>query len=120
MVFSKKQFLILAIGLAMAVTITSGTSFFSGFRRFGDHIQCAQNYYRLPYHPRNIAAVYPACGPYKMKISRIEVLDHSRNKSGHARITSGGVNFNHVKLYLGGPVNQPINFTVIVYGEDGW
>lgn len=122
MLSSRQQLFVLAVGLAAAVVVVSGTSLSLGVRVRGDGPVCygvvnvrAQRYTvvgtqwscKVPRHNQNI--------------TQITARDMgARGKGGYARVFSGGLGRKNVTLILESQNGQPLNFTLQVFAKPYW
>lgn len=118
MASGKNLVLLVAIGLAVAVSVVSATNFIAGRRVPGDFPACT-GYVDLRAQYNNIVKAERYCNlAYNQYITYIYAQDRGYlGQGGYASITRGGVGQRDVTLYMWSQRSRPLNFTISVYAK---
>lgn len=122
MVSCKNLVLLVAIGLAVAVSVATATNLISGRRQPGyDYLACVgQVDLRAQYN--TVVKAERACSvPYGYTINYIYAQDRGYyGRGGYGQISRGGVGQRNVSVLLWSQRSQPLNFTISVYARPGY
>lgn len=112
-----KLVLLVAVSLAVAVSIVNASSLLIGQREFQDFEICYERI-DIPAQQNVIINTDRYCDAHGLYITKIYAHDRaSWNKGGYASVSKGGLKQKNVTLHFWSQRSQSLNFTIHVYAK---